>query len=97
MLNSIWCMVRWAVHEIGQTILTVIDFILTIFIVSVNAVVSLLPNDPTDAPHPIGGALGMLNYFIPMEFIVSQFGLLMTAWILYRVYAWVLRWAKAEG
>ena len=97
MIDTVICLVKWAVHAIGQTMLTVLDFVLSALIIAVNAIVAFLPNDPTSAPQSIGGPLGMLNYFIPMEFIVGQFGLLMVAWILYRLYEWLLRWAKAEG
>lgn len=97
MIDTIICLVQWAVHAIGQTILSVLDFVISALIIAVNAIVVLLPNDPTDEAQAPGGPLGMLNYFIPMEFIVSQFGLLMTAWIIYRLYQWLLRWAKAEG
>ncbi len=97
MIESIICIVKWAVHAVGQTMLSVVDFLLTVLIGAVNLLVVLLPNDPTKEPKAIGGALGVLNYFVPMEFIVGQFGVLMVAWILYRLYAWLLRWAKAEG
>jgi hypothetical protein len=97
MIETVICLVKWAVHTIGQTVLTVVDFIATALIIAVNAIVAFLPNDPSESPDPIGGPLGMLNYFIPMEFIVGNFGLLMVAWVLYRLYEWLLRWAKAEG
>lgn len=98
MLETIICMVKWAVHAVGQTMLTVLDFVLTALIVAVNAVVWLLPSDPTGEGQPLdGGMLGTLNYFIPLGIIVSQFGLIMVAWILYRIYQWLLRFAKAEG
>lgn len=96
-LDSIICTIRWAVAQIGNVMLEVVEFILTALIVAVNAVVSLLPNDPTGEASAPSGAIAIFNYFIPMGAIVGQFSLVMTAWILYRLYQWLLRWAKAEG
>lgn len=98
MLDTIICWIKWAVHAVGQTMLTVVDLILSALILAVNAIVWLLPNDPTGEAGSIdGGILGALNYFVPVGFIVGQFGVIMIAWMLYRLYQWLLRWAKAEG
>lgn len=99
MIDRIVCLVKWAVHAIGQTILDVLDFLLSVVIQAVNIAISILPNDPTNTDGDAigGGVLGTLNYFVPLGVIVGQFGLIMTAWILYRLFQWLLRWAKAEG
>lgn len=98
MLTTIICLVKWAVHAVGQTILAVVDVICTALIIAVNAIVSLLPNDPTQGGGlSSSGILGMFNYVVPLGSIMSEFTLVMTAWILHRIYQWLLRWAKAEG
>lgn len=98
MLETIICWIKWAVHAVGQTMLTVLDFVLSVLIVAVNAVIFFLPKDLTKPSGDLdGGMLGTLNYFVPLGIIVGQFGFIMVAWIIYRIYQWLLRWAKAEG
>jgi hypothetical protein len=40
--------------------------------------------------------LGLFNYIVPMGAIMVEFGVLMAAWIIYRVLQWALAFAKAD-
>ncbi len=97
--ESLACWIRWLAGTIRNVILESVEFILTIILGAVNAVLSLLPQDPTGG-IPKGGlmnnALDWANYLLPIGPLFAEFSLIMVAWILYRVYQWLLGFAKAD-
>ena len=60
-------------------------------------IVELLPDSPFQLLDytPIAGILPYINYFIPLDFIMSVFAAWSSCIIIYYGYSVVLRWLKA--
>lgn len=98
MTQDLICWLKWAVHALAQTFLDALDFLLTGAVLLVNLALAVLPAAAVARTDPLDGKmLGTLNYFIPIGMIVSQLGVFIVAWGLYRFYQWLIRFAKAEG
>lgn len=96
-IDTLVCWIRWAVKTAASYGLDAIEFIFDVFVEALNVMASVLPSDSVDGSGTIdGGILGAVNYVIPLGGITAQFSLLMTAWIAYRVYQWLLGFAKMD-
>lgn len=60
-------------------------------------VIELLPNSPFQAINnaDVEGYLGTLNWFIPIDKIVAELELWLSAVIIYYAYQVILRWVRA--
>lgn len=60
-------------------------------------VINLLPNSPFQLldNSPIASYLGTINYFIPLDFMVSTMEIWLMAVSCYYLYSAILRWVKA--
>jgi hypothetical protein len=73
------------------------EFVIDTIAVVINGILSLLPDDPRGSGETVQPAvLGLFNYIVPMGVIMTEFGVLMAAWIVYRVLQWALTFAKAD-
>ncbi len=63
----------------------------------INWLVDLLPDSPFQAIEMsiFDSYLGYINYFVPIDFMVSTFLLWLGAISIYYIYSVVLRWIKA--
>ncbi len=95
--DSLVCWIRWSVKTAGSYMVDAIEFVIDAIAFVINGVLSLLPNDPRGSGEVVQPAvLGLFNYIVPMGAIMVEFGVLMAAWIIYRVLQWALAFAKAD-
>lgn len=75
----------------------IIDWLFDLLKTALNWVVNLLPDSPFTAlsNSPIAPYLGMINWIVPLNFIVTTLTAWLTAVSVYYVYSVLLRWVKA--
>ncbi|WP_152670821.1 hypothetical protein [Rubrobacter aplysinae] len=73
-----------------------IEFITDAIIGAIAAVLSLLPQHELGNPLDNNRVLGAVNYFLPLGIVTAGFSGIMTAWIAYRVYQWLVATANVE-
>lgn len=96
-VDAIICWIRWAVLELVGLLMGALNAIQSGFILAANAALSILPEDPGSVEgYADSSVLGLLNYIFPLTMIVTEFGLIMGAWILYRTVAWILGMARVN-
>lgn len=73
------------------------DSIVTNLINALTWVIELLPDSPFQAisNSEVNEFLGTLNWFIPMDLIVAELELWLTAVVIFYMYQIVLRWVRA--
>jgi hypothetical protein len=91
------CWFKWAVITTWSYAVDAFTLILTAVIAVVNLFLALLPHVALEEPSLDSGLVGHLNYFIPFGPLMAEFGVIMVAWIIYRIYQWLLKFAKADG
>lgn len=97
LIEVVICYVKWAVLSVWSYGVDAFELVLDIFAAIVNAMLLILPNAVLDEPALDSGLMGNINYFIPFGLLVAEFSTIMMAWIIYRLYQWVLRWGKVEA
>ncbi len=95
MFDALRCWIAWLANMIYYYIVESAAFILTMLAGVANLLLGLLPTFAIGRPQLDGPVVGLLNYIVPVGSIVTAFGVLMACWILYRLYQWALKWAKA--
>lgn len=90
------CWIIWAVKTMGSIITDVFTLVIGAIIQAANVALGLLPTFSVGTPTLDGGLIGNLNYFIPFGPLLVEFSAFIGAWILYRIYQYVLKWAKAD-
>lgn len=93
-VDLVICYVTWAVVTLYSYMLDAFKVVLHGLFFAVNAVLWLLPHVAFDDPQMDGGVVGFLNYVLPLGALIAEFTAIMFAWILYRLYEWLLRWGK---
>lgn len=97
--EALACWIRWLAGTMRKVIVESVEFVLDAILGAVNVVLGLLPQDPTGGIPDDGivnNALDWANYLLPIGPLFAEFTLIMTAWILYRLYQWLLGFAKAD-
>lgn len=97
-LEALWttftCWMVFLGNYFQYAMIEALDFIVDVFGLVIAAILWVLPTFVLEEPQLEGTAVGWLNYFIPLDFILAGFSAIMLAWILYRLYVVVLRWTK---
>lgn len=94
-LETIVCWIKWAVQTAWSYGVDAFELVLSVLINAANVALALLPTAELGGePNIQNGVLGLFNYVLPVGPLMAEFTLLMTCWILYRVYQWLLKWAK---
>lgn len=96
MWDALRCWIQWLAKTLYYYMVEAGEFFIDALGAIVNAVLWLLPTVALPDPNVDSGVLAALNYVLPISLLTGVFSAIMLAWILYRVYQWVLRWGKAE-
>lgn len=89
--DSLKCWIGWLAKTLYSYMIDAVELVLTVIFTAANAVLWLLPTAAIGRPQLDTGVIGALNYILPMGEMVAVFGVLMVAWIAYRVYQWLLK------
>lgn len=95
--ESLACWIRWLAAELYYYMVEAVEFVLDALLAVVGLLIALLPRVALERPDLDQTVLGIVNYVIPVGEILVAFGVIMMAWIIYRIYQIMLRWAKADG
>ncbi len=93
--DALRCWIRWLAGMFYYYMVEAVEVVLDALALAVNAVLFLLPQVAFDEPDVDSGIVGALNYIVPVGYFVNMFGLIMVAWVVYRIYQWILKWGKA--
>lgn len=93
-IDTLVCYLTWLGNYMYYAVVEAIEFVLDAFLGIIAVILSILPTADLGDPNLDGGALGTLNYFLPVSLMVTTFSTIMTAWIIYLIYQWMLKWAK---
>ena len=83
--------------NVVEWLLNIFNWIFEQFSYSADFVCNLLPDSPFQLLDytPIAGILPYINYFIPLDFMMSVLAAWSSCIIIYYGYSLVLRWLKA--
>jgi hypothetical protein len=93
--DSLSCWIAWLATTVKSYGIDAVELVITALISAANVFLALLPTFAIDNPQLDTGVVGLLNYVVNVNAILGWFGVLMGCWILYRLYQWALKWAKA--
>ncbi len=93
--TTMGCWIAWLVCAMKVAVIESCEFVLTAIVLAINVMLLVLPTFALEEPKMDSGVVGFLNYFIPLTMLTASFTAIMTAWILYRIFQWALKWAKA--
>jgi hypothetical protein len=96
LIETIVCYIRWLVVTVWSYGLDALELVLGVLINAANSALAILPNAAMESPTLESGLVAQLNYFLPFGPLLAEFGIVMVAWIFYRLYQYLLRWAKAD-
>jgi hypothetical protein len=83
---------------LGNWLIGLLNYIIKGLGSVLTVIFSILPSSPFKYldNSPIKDYLGIINYFIPLDFIISTGETWLTAIGIYYIYQIVLRWIKAD-
>jgi len=96
LIETIICYIKWLVVTVWSYGVDVLEMILDVLLGAVGLALSVLPTAELESPSLESGLVGQLNYFIPFGPLMVEFGVVMVAWVVYRLYQYLIRWAKAD-
>lgn len=96
LIGTVICYISWAVQTVVSYLVDGLAFMLSVLIGAANLALSILPTAVLEAPTVESSLVGKINYFIPIPELMLEFGVVMVAWIFYRILQYLLRWAKAD-
>jgi hypothetical protein len=84
--ETLLCYLRWLADMGLFVIIGAVNLFFGAVAALINAAIAFLPDAAVERPTPDGSWLATINYFIPLGPISVQIGVLITAWIAYRIY-----------
>jgi hypothetical protein len=87
---------KWLAVTVWSYGLDALELVLGVLIQAVNVALGVLPNAALEKPQLDSGLVANLNYFIPFGPLLAEFAIIMVAWVFYRIYQYLLRWARAD-
>lgn len=96
MWEALKCWIRWLAKTIYYYGIEAVEFVLDAIAAVINLLLGFLPQAALPDTNLDSGVIGMLNYIVPLDFIVGFSGVVMAAWIVYRIYQWALKWGKVD-
>jgi len=96
-IDTIICWTKWAVIEMINGIIGILNIVANVFVLVVNQALELLPDAPT-SPQLVAppGWLAAINYCIPLGTIGAEFVLLIGLWIIYRAVQTILAYLRLD-
>lgn len=96
MVDALVCWIKWAAQSTVSYAVDALEFVLNVLATAVNLALSLLPTFAIPPVSVDSGIVGFLNYVLPVSTLFYEFSVLIAAWIVYRIYQWVLAWGKVD-
>lgn len=94
--DSLACWIAWLAQEMWFYFVETLEALLDVLVAVANAIFSVLPTVDLPEPSADGGVVGALNYVVPVDVYLVTATTIISAWIIYKIVEWGLRWAKAE-
>jgi len=94
--EALKCWITWLAKSIYYYMVEGVELVIDALAAAANVILGILPSVALPEPELDSGVVGMINFFVPIEVFLSVALAIMVAWVLYRIYVWGLRWAKAE-
>lgn len=95
-LTVIFCYIEWAVISMWSYFIDTVKLMLSVLITAVNLALSVLPTAAIEEVNVEESLIGKINYFIPIPELMAEFTIVMIAWIVYRIWQYLLRWGRAD-